>query len=540
MAERQVAERQVAHRPVTDHKATRRNVLLALSAIGSTAGAASSAQAQIPANPAPTPPRFTFDDVIRRARDLASGPFDTNVARLPDVFDKLDYDAWRDIRFRPDRSFFANSGSPYRLQLLHLGHLYRRPVTINIVRDGIASSIPYTPNLFDYGRNKIDKAPPLGTGFAGFRLQFPLNDPRVFDEVISFIGGSYFRFLGRGQRYGVSARGLAVGAGTNDEEFPFFREFWLETPEGAGERATIYGLLDGRSVTGAYRFELYPGQESSIEVRAVLFPRVANARFGYAPLTSMFFLGENDRRFNEDFRMELHDSDGLLVNNANGEWVWRPLRNPAQAASSSFSAKDVRGFGLMQRDRAFINYQDLDLAYELRPSYFVEPHEGFSDGVVELVELPTSDETNDNIVASFVPRESPAPGGPVMLAYRIIASLETPRFSPNGRAINTFQTVARSLGSREVPPPRARRFLIDFTNGDLAYYASDPSLVEVVPSIANGRILNAFVIGNPHIRGLRAVLDVQVNEGQTADIRAFLRAGGRALTETWTFPLAIA
>ena len=217
-----------------------------------------------------------------------------------------------------------------------------------------------------------------------------------------------------------------------------------------------------------------------------------------------------------------------------------PCAIPATLAVSSFAARDVRGYGLLQRDRAFINYQDLDLAYELRPSYWVEPHGWGIDGVVELVELPTPDETNDNVVVSFVPREPAGPAASVNVGYRIVSSLDLPRLSPNGRAINTFQTVARALGSREIPPPRSRRFLIDFTGGDLAYYLVDSSLVEVVPSIANGRIINAFVVGNPNIKGLRAVLDVQVNENQVADIRAFLRAGGRALTETWTFPLAIA
>ena len=477
---------------------------------------------------------------MRRARDLASGPFDASAPRLPDGFDKLDYDAWRDIRFRPDRAISGSASGLYRLQLFHLGHLYRRPVTVNIIRDGIASPIAYTPGLFDYGRTKLEKTPPIGTGFAGFRLHFPLNDPRVFDEVVAFLGSSYFRVLGRGQRYGISARGLTVGAGTPEEEFPFFREFWVEMPEGTNERATIYALLDSHATTGAFRFDLYPGVDSALDVRATLFPRVSGAKLGYAPLTSMFFLGENDRRFNEDFRMELHDSDGLLLNNATGEWVWRPLRNPVALSTSWFMAKDVRGFGLMQRDRAFINYQDLDLAYELRPSYWVEPRDGFPDGTVELVELPTPDETNDNIVASFVPRDSPAAGSTVTIAYRLIATLDMARLSPNGRAINTFQTVARALGSREVPPPRSRRFLIDFSGGDLAYFITDPGLVEAVATIVNGRILNAFVIANPHIKGLRAVLDVQVNENETADIRAFLRAGGRALTETWTFPLAIA
>jgi glucans biosynthesis protein len=515
---------------------TRRALLRSALPIGSALmGYPFTAAAQTSAPPAAPPPKFGFDDVLRRARDLAAAPFDATAAKLPDA---LDYDAWRDIRFRPDHAFFANSGGAFRLQLFHLGHLYRRPVTINIVRDGIASPIPYSPSLFDYGRTKIDRPPPVGTGFAGFRLHFPVNDPRIFDEVIAFLGASYYRVLGRGQRYGLSARGLTVAAGTTQEEFPFFREFWIETPETNSDRATFYALLDSRSISGAYRFDLYPGQDSALEVRATLFPRVSGAKLGFAPLTSMFFLGENDRRFNEDFRMELHDSDGLLVNNPSGEWIWRPLRNPASMEISSFMAKDVRGFGLLQRDRSFQNYQDLDLAYELRPSYWVEPHDGFGDGMVELIELPTPDETNDNIVASFVPRELPAAGSTVNLSYRLLANLDLTRLSPNGRAINTFQTVARALGSREVPPPRSRRLLIDFAGGDLSYYSRDPAMVEVVPTIAHGHVINAFVIANPNIDGVRAVLDVQVDEGQIADIRAFLRVSGRTLTETWTSPLA--
>jgi glucans biosynthesis protein len=506
--------------------------------VGGGAFAAFAAQAQTNTNPPGGPQRFGFDDVLRRARDLAAAPFDSTAAKLPDVFDRLDYDTWRDIRFRSERAFFANSGSLFRLQLFHLGHLYRRPVTINIVRDGIASPIPYSTNLFDYGRTKIDKALPIGTGFTGFRLHFPINDPRVFDEVISFLGASYYRFLGRGQRYGVSARGLAIAAGTNQEEFPFYREFWIETPDANADHATIYALLDSRSITGAYRFDLYPGQESVLEVRVSLFPRVSGLKLGIAPLTSMYFLGENDRRYNADFRMELHDSDGLLVNSASGEWIWRPLRNPASMEISTFMAKDVRGFGLMQRDRSFADYQDLDLAYESRPSYWVEQREGFGEGNVELIELPTPDETNDNIVASFVPHESPAAGSTVNLSYRMVASLDLERLSPNGRAVNTFQTVARALGSREVPPPHSRRLLIDFAGGDLAYYSRDPSLVELVPSVRHGRVLNSFVVSNPHVDGLRAVIDVQVDEGQVADIRAFLRVGARTLTETWTAPMA--
>ncbi len=491
-----------------------------------------------PASPPQTAPpaKFGFDDVVRLARELAAADFDQTAPALPEALSKLDFDSWRDIRFRPDKALLATPASQFRLQLFHLGHLYHRPVTINTIRDGIPAPIPYAANLFDYGRTKFDKPLPVNLGFAGFRLHYPLNSPKIFDEVIAFLGASYFRFLGRGQRYGLSARGLAVEAGTTNEEFPFFREFWIESAESGAERITIYALLDGQSAAGAYRFDLFAGIESAIEISAVLFPRKANVKFGLAPLTSMFFVGEDDHRFDDDFRPELHDSDGLLVHSGTGEWIWRPLHNPKQPEVSTFLDRDIRGFGLLQRDRDFSHYQDLDLAYEARPSYFVEPRENWGEGAVELVELPADRETSDNVVASYVPKVAPEPQKPFNYAYRLLATLNPAELSPNGRTLNTYQTTAAARGSSEPPIPGSRRFLIDFTGGDLDFYADDPQLVEVVPTTSQGKIVRSFVVPNPHIKGFRAVIDVQLDPGQSTDLRAFLRTGGRALTETWTFP----
>ncbi|MDE2361887.1 MAG: glucan biosynthesis protein G [Hyphomicrobiales bacterium] len=522
-----------------------RRKILGAAALGAGALVWTGALAQPSPKPAPQPqsapptptPKFGYDDVVKRARDLASAPFDGSIAKLPDGLETLDFDAWRDIRFKPEKSFFAPQNSPFRMQLFHLGHLYRRAVTINTIRDGIATPIPYTAALWDYGRAKFDRQLPVNTGFAGFRLHFPINNPAVYDEVCSFVGASYFRFLGRGQSYGLSARALAVETGTNNEEFPFFREFWIETPAQQADHATFYALLDGASVTGAYRFDLYPGEDSVMEVHSTLFPRRSGAKFGIAPLTSMYFLGNNDRRPNSDFRTELHDSDGLQIVTQSGEWIWRPLRNPLSVSISSFLDKGTRGFGLLQRDRKFSSYQDLDLNYQLRPSYWVETSvDTFDGGRVELVELPTADETNDNIVASFVPNEPVEQGKQVAFNYRITASLNLARLSPNARTAYTFQAPARALGSRETPPDGSRRFLIDFSGGDLAYYSQDASLVEAVASISQGSVIRAFVVPNPHVKGIRAIVDVQVPQTQTGDIRVFLRAKGRTLTETWTFP----
>lgn len=484
-----------------------------------------------PAKPAA---KFDYDDVIRRARELSTATYDAVPPPLPEALTDLDFDAWRDIRFRPDRAFLNTPGSLFRLQLFHLGHLYRWPVTVNIVKDGMVTPIPYAANLFDYGRTKFEKPLPINLGFAGFRLHFPINAPKVFDEVIAFLGASYFRFLGRNQRYGMSARGLTVDAGANTEEFPNFREFWIITPEPETERVTIYALLDSAAATGAYRFDLYPGIDSALEVTVTLFPRKTNVKFGLAPLTSMFFIGENDHRIADDFRRELHDSDGLQLHTSTGEWIWRPLRNPPRSAVSSFLDSDMRGFGLIQRDRNFDHYQDLDLAYELRPSYFVEPRGTWGPGRVELVELPTQDEAHDNIVASFVANDTPSAGA--NFGYRITSSLNFASLSPNGRTVNTFQTVARALGSPEPVPLGSRRFIIDFSGGDLAYYAQDPQLVQVVPSTTQGRILRSFVVPNPHVNGFRAIIDLEIGAGQLTDLRAFLRSGTRALTETWIYP----
>ncbi len=521
---------------------TRRKLLAALAASAApevTPGFAL-AQGQNPPT-APTAdaakgPRFTYQEVVERAKRLAEQPFQESTWRLPPAFDKLDYDAWREIRFKPEQAMLGAGGDPFRLETFHLGFLYRRPVTINLIRDGIAAPIPYSTALFDYGRIKPDPSLPVNFGFAGFRLHYPLNDPHVNDEVISFLGASYFRFLGREQKYGLSARALCVEAGTENESFPFFREFWIETPGVRASRATIYGLIDGKAATGAFRFDLTPGQDSELEVQATLFPRQGGVKFGLAPLTSMFLAGENDHRVSPGFRAELHDSDGLLIRTGGDEWLWRPLANPTSARTTSFLDNDVKGFGLMQRDRTFESYQDLDLSYESRPSYFIEPMSPWGTGRVELIELATEDETNDNIVASWTPAEPPAPLTAYPYAYKITACLDQARLSPNGRVVNTFTAPAKALGSSEAAAVNSKRFLVDFAGGDLGYYVADPSEVEVVATTTNGQILRKSIAANAHIEGLRAMFDVSVKSGETADLRLYLRAGTRTLTETWTFP----
>jgi glucans biosynthesis protein len=489
---------------------------------------------------APIPTPFGYEEVVRRARELSAVPFEAPPTQLPAPLNRLSFDDYRDIRFRPDKALLGSGNGPFRMQLFHLGFLYQRPVTVNVIREGLPAPVPYQRELFDYGRNSIERPLPVNLGFAGFRLHYPLNDPKVLDELITFLGASYFRFLGAGQKYGLSARGLAINVEEGEaEEFPHFREFWIEMPKPDSERAIVYALLDSPSVAGAYRFEIYPSKETTLDVTATLFPRQTITNVGLAPLTSMFFEGENDRKPTDDFRLELHDSDGLLIHSGAGEWIWRPLRNPSRKAISSFSDNNPRGFGLMQRDRVFENYQDIEAFYHQRPGYWVEPVGEWGEGWVDLVELPTSDETHDNIVAYWQPTRPYEAGQEITITYRLRAAASVNGMHPGGKAINTFQTPPRASGSNTPSDPTHRRFIIDFGGGNLPYYLGAPEQVQLVPSTSAGQITHTFLIPNEHIDGFRAAIDVKLEPGQSTDLRAFLRAGNRTLTETWTYPWAV-
>ncbi len=483
---------------------------------------------------AQTPPgSFSYEDVVAQAAVLASKPFERADNRLPESLAKLDYDGYRDIRFRKDQALL---GAPFKMEMFHPGFLFTRPVRISIVKNGAAEPVPYAAAMFDYGKNRFDPPLPRDLGFAGFRLHYPLNRPGVDDELIVFLGSSYFRFLGRGQHYGLSARGIAIGSGEPNEEFPEFTEFWIEQPDERSKRITIWALLDGPSLAGAYQFVVYPGEFTTVDTTVTLYPRREIKRLGIAPLTSMFFISENDRRFKDDFRPEVHDSDGLLVHNGSGEWIWRPLRNPASVNIASFLDKNPRGFGLMQRDRAFEHYEDLEARYDLRPSYFVETVGDWGEGRIELVELPSSNETEDNIVAFWVDKEPARPGTPVKRQYRLIARQSASELHGGAVVVHTFQTAPRAHGVKGTDHLGSRRFILDFVGGELPYFVEDPKQVELVPTISGGVITSSFLVPNDVTRGFRAGIDVVVEPGKTADVRAYLRAGDRALTETWTFP----
>jgi periplasmic glucans biosynthesis protein len=477
---------------------------------------------------------FGFEDVAQRARTLASSGYKAPSVNLPPDLENLTYDQFRDIRFKPARMLWHASGLPFELAFFHQGLFFREPVKINELAPDGAHPIVFDPNLFDYGASKIDLKRARGLGFSGFRVHYAVNTPKYKDEVLVFLGASYFRGLGKGQHYGLSARGLAVDTGlASGEEFPRFVEFWIERPAPTANTLTIFALLDSRRMTGAYRFVVKPGVDTVMDVKARLFLRENVTKLGLAPLTSMFFFGENQRSTSEDYRPEVHDSDGLSIASGTGEWIWRPLVNPRRLLVTSFAVTNPVGFGLMQRDRTFDSYEDLEARYDLRPGGWVEAKGAWGPGKIELVEIPNPNETNDNIVAYWLPDKVPVPDAPYDLEYRVLWQKDTATRPPSSWVMQT----RRGRGYVK-DDDGSLGFVIDFDGPALRKLPPDARVEEVVSSDANAEIVEHFSRRNDATGGWRVSLRLRrINDDKPVELRAFLRNGINTLSETWSYIL---
>ena len=474
---------------------------------------------------------FGFDDVAVRAKLQAEAPYRSVSRKPPAELQALNYDQYRDIRFRPDHALWRSENLPFELMFFHLGKYQTESVRINEITSQGVRHIPYVSADFNYGKNKLSPQTWGDVGFAGFRAHYPLNRGAYKDEVVVFLGASYFRALGAGLHYGLSARGLAIDTvGGHGEEFPRFTEFWIVRPAANATTLTVYALLDSPRASGAYQFDVQPGTETVIDVHARMFLRATVATLGIAPLTSMFAFGVNQPH-RADFRPEVHDSDGLMVATGDGEWLWRPLLNPRQTLTTSFSMRKLRGFGLMQRDRNFGSYEDSEARYELRPSAWIEPVGSWGAGRVELVELNTPDETNDNIVAYWVPDPLPANGQPLDIAYRLHWQGTQQMQRPPGAWV-TQTRVGR--GFAELPEDE-QQFVVDFTGPSLAALPADATVKAVVTAPSNGQIVESNAYRVEATGAWRMTVRVkQLNPGQPTELRGFLQSDTNVLTETWS------
>ena len=488
---------------------------------------------------------FGLEDVAQRASQQAQTPFKASVSAIPAELAALSYDGYRDIRFNTASTLWRADKLPFEANFFHIGREVA-PVRINEITADDVKPVPYRPSDFNYGKNGLSPDSWGDLGHGGVRLFSNLNSPTYKDELVVFQGASYFRALGSGQRYGLSARGLAVDTvGGAGEEFPRFTEFWLSKPTADGQVVTVYALMDSPRMTGAYRFDITPGEQTTTQVQAQIFMRANSlagaekpvATLGLAPLTSMFLFGENQPRHG-DFRPEVHDSDGLMVATQDGqggsEWLWRPLQNPSSTLVTSFAVQRLKGFGLMQRDRAFSHFEDLEASYELRPSAWVTPAGDWGAGRVELLQFATPDETHDNVAAYWVPAKMPAPGESIKLAYQINWQGKTQQLPPNGYVTQSRRGFGYTKLSEQEQAQQVQ-FTLDFAGPALEALPDSAAVKAVTTADANGRVLESIAYKNPATGGWRMTLRVQrIDAAKPIELRAFLQLDHHTLSETWT------
>jgi periplasmic glucans biosynthesis protein len=492
-----------------------------------------------------------LDYVAQRALERAQQPFHSPRADLPKVLrqDYLNYDKYREIRFRRDKALWTEDDLPFRIEFFHPGYIYQEPVHIYEFTATHVQPIRFVQDFFDYGKLDIANQIPSKTGYAGFRILYPLNKTNQLDELGAFLGASYFRLLGKDQRYGQSARGLALNCGESDrpEEFPIFTDWWLGKPHKDDDKLRLFAILDSVSCTGAYEFLIRPGETTVADVDAVLYFRKTKTIYaaetnaqpaktiGLAPLTSMFWFGKNSERKFDDYRAEVHDNDGLLMRMSNGETLWRPLDSPSVMRHQIFHAPDIRGFGLLQRERSFAAYQDSFNFYQCEPSVWVEPGTNWGDGDLHLVELSSSSESLDNIVAFWDPKNKPVPLQPYHFGYTLYwesgdADL---KWSEN-RVVSTRIGLDPSCAD-------CRQIIIDFKGPKLDAISPDSPQSGWPRAIANcstnAALLDSQVLPCPELKTWRVVLKMQPRPGNVdpVDLRCTLQKGTNILSETWTY-----
>jgi len=475
---------------------------------------------------------FSFGSVVDKAKNLAAEPYVSPETDLPAELKKLSYDDCRDIRFIRENGPWYNQNLPYEIQFFHLGGIYNISVPLNEVENNVSRSINYSGSYFDYGKNKLPKDEFSSLGYAGFRIHSPLNTSAYFDELVTFLGASYFRGLAKGQKYGLSARGLAIDtAELTGEEFPVFKEFWIEKPKPKDKFIRLYALLDSKSVSGAYDFKIIPGTNTIMEITAHLFARQDIKKLGVAPLTSMFLFGENNKNQFDDYRPEVHDSDGLLIHNGHDEWLWRPLDNSEHLRISSFVDDNLKGFGLQQRDRNIADYLDFEAHYQERPSVWVEPLEDWGEGMVQLVEIPSRQEIHDNIVAYWVPRQPLLAGQERIFRYRLIWLNEVIKDKPMAEIAATRTGKGGISGADE--NSGERKFVIDFSGKEISH---ENSVKNIIPDVSamNGKITNVSSIYNPLIKGITVYVDY-LPVGENDELRISLRQNNKTVSEIWSY-----
>ena len=491
--------------------------------LGGASGAGAQTPPQLIQNAFADGQRFAPGAVTELARTLSRRPFVPPPNDLPDAFAGLNYEQYITIKSLPAARVWDGEGRGFVVDPLPRGFVFSAGVTLFTVEDGQVRRLVFDRRRFDFGTLNVPANTP-DLGFSGFRLTSATGGTAPFDFAI-VQGATFFRALARGQNYGMVARALTLKpAEARGEEFPIFRAFWIERPSPGTNAIVVHGLVDSESVAGAVRMTFRPGDTTIVDVETTLFPRVNLEHVGLGGMGATFLFGPNVRRGNDDVRPAVYEAAGLHIWNGQGEWLWRPLNNPDTLQISAFLDENPKGFGLIQRERDFAAFGDDTQQMERRPSLWIEPLGEWAQGAVQLIEIPSDSEINDNILAYWRPRAAMAAGSEVTVAYRQFWCW-TPPERPS-LAVVTATRSGRGSGGRR------RRFVVEFAGDALAALPAD---TKPVLSSGPGTIGNVRVFPYPDRRSVRVAFELDPGGENACEMRLLLQAAGKPLSETWLY-----
>ena len=462
------------------------------------------------------------------ARRRADEPYKGPERRVDEALAAITYEQYaRAIVYKGDQAIWRKDDGPFWLEPYHTaGALFAFPVELYTVEAGRATRIPYSADAFEFNPPAKQPATPAQSDFAGFRALAQIDNPGVFRDFLSFLGASNFRAIATGQVFGVSARALAINTGqTGGEDFPLFRSFWIERPKPIDPSLIVHALLDSQSAVGRYKFTVTPGFDTIIETETVIYPRRRIPYAGIAPIASRFYFGPGVVPKRRDYRPRVHDSEALCIVNGVGEQIWRPLLNPERLQFSVFVDKGPKGFGLIQKERSFASFQDIDQQFEKRPSLWIEPLGDWGEGSIDLIELPAPEEINENIVCFWRPKDGLGPGIGHRYRYRMHWCWHPPIESKKAAV---QQTRVGETRAGEIA------FVVDFANTDLCE-GCNAQVVKPNVTASAGEVRNPRLGAGPSAATQRLRFEYAPSGGDPADLRAQLVVDGKPVSETWIF-----
>ncbi len=470
---------------------------------------------------------MNLERLTEHALMLAQSPYNADAREVPDFLNELGYDQYRDLQYRLEQTLWHDQGLPFELSFFHPGYLYRKSVAMNVIdTDDRSSPLPFSTDLFDYGPQSplIDQIPD-DIGFSGFKI-WQRTDNQQLQRIGLFQGASYLRAVSSFNEYGLSARGLAINTTSPaPEEFPDFTEFWLQQPMPGDQEFVFLGLAEGPSVVAAYRFVLHPGTPVRLQVEGRLVLRQPVEELGLAPFSSMFWYGENSAHRPADFRPEVHDSDGLFIETQQ-ESFWRPLSNPTRTRTDSLPGDDLKAYGLVQRDRNFEHYQDIEARYHLRPDAWIVPGKGMQEGTLRLLEIETPHEYADNIALVWVPAQTPVPGEVFNYSYDLYFG---------ERSESAIAMVAATRYGESLRGDGSIEFVVDFEGGPLTGLSEDSEL-EIKSDIDGGDFIWQNIRKNPFNDTWRLNLRVMPHDNiESIRLSAHLKQADQRLSTTWRY-----